>query len=68
VTESDFARRQLPEGPSALLQIWQSAAGVELNIHYAYPLLVGPSGGSALAALTSRITEMARSVGGQRLS
>jgi hypothetical protein len=49
VTESDLLVVKLPEGPQPLLQICKALLAVELNIHYAYPLLVGPSGASALA-------------------
>src|SRR3954468_24883320 len=49
VTESDLLVVKLPEGAKPLLQICKALLGVELNIHYAYPLLVGPSGASALA-------------------
>src|SRR3954452_16642012 len=49
VTESDLLVVKLPEGAKPLLQICKALLAVELNIHYAYPLLVGPSGASALA-------------------
>ena len=49
VTESDLLVVKLPEGSQPLLQICKALLAVELNIHYAYPLLVGPSGASALA-------------------
>jgi hypothetical protein len=49
VTESDLLVVKLPEGEKPLLQICKALLAVELNIHYAYPLLVGPSGASALA-------------------
>ena len=49
VTESDLLVVKLPEGPQPLLQICKALLAAELNIHYAYPLLVGPSGASALA-------------------
>src|SRR5438270_1888072 len=44
VTESDLLVVELPEGSQPLLQICKALLAVELNIHYAYPLLVGPSG------------------------
>src|ERR1700674_41390 len=42
VTESDLLVVQLPEGPQPLLQICKALLAAEINIHYAYPLLVGP--------------------------
>jgi hypothetical protein len=49
VTESDLLVVKLPEGAHPLLQICKALLAVELNIHYAYPLLVGPHGAAALA-------------------
>jgi hypothetical protein len=49
VTESDLLVVQLPDGPQPLLQICKALLGAELNIHYAYPLLIGPAGNAALA-------------------
>ena len=49
VTESDLLVVQLPDGPQPLLQICKALLGAELNIHYAYPLLIGPLGNAALA-------------------
>ena len=49
VTESDLLVVQLPEGPQPLLQICKALLTAEINIHYAYPLLVGPHGRAALA-------------------
>jgi hypothetical protein len=49
VTESDLLVVQLPEGPQPLLQICKALLMTEINIHYAYPLLVGPQGRAALA-------------------
>ncbi len=49
VTESDLLVVQLPDGPQPLLQICKALLVGELNIHYAYPLLVGPHGHAALA-------------------
>lgn len=49
VTESDLLVVQLPDSPQPLLQICKALLAVELNIHYAYPLLVGPHGSAALA-------------------
>jgi hypothetical protein len=49
VTETDLLVVQLPEGPQPLLQICKALLMAEVNIHYAYPLLVGPLGYPALA-------------------
>jgi hypothetical protein len=49
VTESDLVVVQLPEGDQPLLQICKALLSAEISIHYAYPLLVGPQGHSALA-------------------
>src|SRR5438132_653214 len=49
VTESDLLVVQLPDGPQPLLQICKALLAAEINIHYAYPLLIGPSGNAALA-------------------
>jgi hypothetical protein len=49
VTESDLLVVKLPEGPHPILQICKTLLAVEINIHYAYPLLVGPQGAAALA-------------------
>src|SRR4051812_34965136 len=48
-TESDLLVVQLPEGNQPLLQIFKALLMTETNIHYAYPLLVGPHGAAALA-------------------
>jgi hypothetical protein len=48
-TESDLLVVQLPEGEQPILQICKALLQAELNIHYAYPLLVGPHGCKALA-------------------
>src|ERR1700682_2057343 len=49
VTESDLLVVKLPEGKSPILQICKALIAAEINIHYAYPLLVGPNGAPALA-------------------
>jgi hypothetical protein len=49
VTESDLLVVQLPDAPQPLLQICKALLAAELNIHYAYPLLIGPAGNAALA-------------------
>ncbi|MBV9122531.1 MAG: acetolactate synthase [Planctomycetes bacterium] len=49
VAESDLLVVQLPEVDHPLLQICKALLQAEINIHYAYPLLVGPRGHAALA-------------------
>jgi hypothetical protein len=48
-TESDLLVVQLPEGNQPLLQICKALLSAEISIHYAYGLLVGPHGKSAIA-------------------
>ena len=48
-TESDLLVVQLPEGPQPLLQICKALLVAEINIHYAYPLMIGPQGCAAVA-------------------
>src|SRR5436190_15920985 len=49
VTESDLLVVQLPDGPQPVLQICKALLVAEINLHYAYPLLIGPHGNAALA-------------------
>jgi hypothetical protein len=49
ITESDLLVVKLPDGPQPILTILKALLMVELNVHYAYPLLVGPYGHAALA-------------------
>ncbi len=49
VTESDLLVVELPEDDQPLVKICKALLGAEIGIHYAYPLLVGPHGHSALA-------------------
>jgi hypothetical protein len=48
-TESDLLVVKLPEGRQPIAQICKALLAAEINIHYAYPLLVGPRGCQALA-------------------
>jgi hypothetical protein len=48
-TESDLLVVQLPEGHQPLLDICKALLSLEISIHYAYPLLVGPQGRAAVA-------------------
>ena len=47
--ESDLLVVALPEAPQPVLQICKALLTAEINIHYAYPLLIGPRGRAALA-------------------
>ena len=49
VTESDLLVVQLPDMPHPLAQVCKALLVAEINIDYAYPLLVGPDGRAALA-------------------
>src|SRR5262249_29438881 len=48
-TESDLIVVQLPEGKQPLLEIFKAMLLTEINIHYAYTLLIGPHGCAAVA-------------------
>ncbi len=50
-TESDLLVVKLPDARQPLAQICKALLSAEINIHYAYPLLmgVGPEGSTALA-------------------
>jgi hypothetical protein len=49
VTESDLLVVELPEGPHPLPRICKALLTAEIDIDYAYPLLVGPLGRAAVA-------------------
>src|SRR3954454_21371195 len=49
ITESDLLVVELPPGTQPLVDICKALLGAEISIHYAYPLMIGPSGKSALA-------------------
>lgn len=49
VTESDLLVVRLPEGSQPLLKICKALLMAEIDVHYAYPMLVGPDGHAALA-------------------
>src|SRR5580704_501118 len=48
ITESDLLVVKLPDTDQPLLDICKALLAVEINIHYAYPLLIGPHGAAAL--------------------
>ena len=47
--ESDLLVIQLPEGSQPLAKICKALLAAEINIHYAYPLMLSPRGYPALA-------------------
>lgn len=49
VTETDLVVVELPESQHPLLEVCKALLMAELNLSYAYPLLVGPTGRNALA-------------------
>src|SRR6266550_8016255 len=49
ITESDLLVVQLPSGDQPLLQICKALLVAEINVDYAYPILVGVRGHPALA-------------------
>jgi hypothetical protein len=48
-TESDLLVVELPKSTQPLAQICKALLAAEINIHYAYPLMVGPHQASTLA-------------------
>jgi hypothetical protein len=48
-TESDLLVVKLPDHRQPVAQICKALLAAEISIHYAYPLLLGPAGSSALA-------------------
>ena len=53
----------MPDGPKPLLQICKALLSAEVNIHYAYPLLVGPGGRAAVAIRVEDIETATRTLG-----
>jgi hypothetical protein len=49
VTESDLLVVELPEGSRPLIEICKALLSAEINIHYAYPLMVSPQGRTGIA-------------------
>jgi hypothetical protein len=49
VTESDLLVVELPDTRQPLVAICKALLGAEIGINYAYPLLIGPQGRSAVA-------------------
>src|SRR5436189_724418 len=49
ITESDLLVVQLPETAQPLAHICKALLAAEINIHYAYPLMLGPNQSATLA-------------------
>jgi hypothetical protein len=49
VTESDLLVVQLPDSAQPLVDICKALLSAEINLDYAYPLMVGPQGRAAIA-------------------
>jgi len=49
VTESDLLVVQLPDSAQPLVEICKALLSAEINLDYAYPLMVGPQGRAAIA-------------------
>ncbi len=61
-TESNLLVVQLPEGNQPLLQIFKALLMAELNIHYAYPMLINASGIAAVALHVEDIENAAQNL------
>jgi hypothetical protein len=64
-TESDLLVVQLPDSAQPILEICKALLKVEINIHYAYPLLVGPMGNAALAIKVESLDTAVQTLQGQ---
>jgi hypothetical protein len=49
ITESDLLVVQLPNSAQPLAHICKALLAAEINIHYAYPLMIGPNHSATLA-------------------
>jgi hypothetical protein len=47
--ENELVVAELPTGPTALIELCTALLQAEVNIHYAYPLIVHPHGRAAVA-------------------
>jgi len=65
-TESDLLVVQLPDADQPLVQISKALLTAEINIHYAYPILVGPHGSPALALKVEDIETAAQTLQRQK--
>ena len=55
VSESELMVVSLPHGKRALLGVWASLLGAEINIHYTYPMLSQPKGHPAIALMPDNL-------------
>jgi hypothetical protein len=59
--ENELIVAELPTGPQSLVELCTALLQAEINIHYAYPLIVHPHGRAAVA-LHIENTELATSI------
>lgn len=64
-TESDLLVVKLPDVPQPLLHICKGLLQAEINISYAYPLLVGPNGSAGLALRVEELETAVATLKGQ---
>jgi hypothetical protein len=64
-TESDLLVVRLPECPQPLVTICKALLSVEIDVDYAYPLLVGPDGHAAMALHVSDHETAAQTLSGK---
>lgn len=55
--ENDLLVAELPAGPQSLVEMCSALLQAEINIHYAYPLIVHPHGRSAVAMHVDNIEQ-----------
>ncbi len=55
--ENDLIVAELPAGPQSLVEMCSALLQAEINIHYAYPLIVHPHGRSAVAMHVDNIEQ-----------
>lgn len=60
--ESDLLVVRVPPGDQPLLTICKALLTAEINVHYAYPILVGPAGAAALALHVEDLEAAARTL------
>ena len=63
--ESDLLVIRIPDVNQPVLRICKSLLEAEVNIHYAYPLLIGPSGNAALALHVEEHEQAAKQLASQ---
>jgi hypothetical protein len=65
VTESDLLVVRLPDCPQPLVTICKALLSAEIDVDYAYPILVGPDGHAALALHVSDHETAAKTLTGK---